>query len=69
MEQEENRGPSAREFELNMEEKMKNEEFSRDITALLRPEIEYDQDLRQITMLHMLKNLYNKIRDDDSVRY
>ncbi len=43
MEQEENRAPSAREFELNMEEKMKDEEFTGDITALLRPEIEYDQ--------------------------
>jgi type I restriction enzyme R subunit len=28
-----------------------------------------DQDLREIAMLHMLKNVYNKIRDEDSVQY
>ena len=38
-----------------------NEDIS---TKLLK-----DQDLRQIAMLHMLKNVYNKIRDEDSVRY
>lgn len=44
MEQEDNKAPTAREFELNLEEKMQDEEFAGDITALLRPEIEYDQD-------------------------
>jgi len=38
-----------------------NEDIS---TKLLK-----DQDLRQIAMLHMLKNVYKKIRDEDSVRY
>lgn len=40
----ENDPPTAREFELNMEEKMQDPEFTGDITALLRPEIEYDQE-------------------------
>jgi len=44
MEQENNKAPTAREFELNMEEKMQDDEFTGEITALLRPEIEYDQD-------------------------
>ncbi|MCC5943020.1 MAG: nucleotidyl transferase AbiEii/AbiGii toxin family protein [Balneolaceae bacterium] len=44
MQEEENKAPTAREFELNLEEKMQDEEFTGDITALLRPEIEYDQD-------------------------
>jgi predicted nucleotidyltransferase component of viral defense system len=35
--------PSKKEFLLNMEEKMKNENFIGDITALLRPEEKYDQ--------------------------
>jgi len=44
MQEEENKAPTAREFELNLEEKMQDEEFTGDITALLRPEIEYDQE-------------------------
>ena len=44
MEQEDNKAPTAREFELNLEEKMQDNEFTGDIIALLRPEIEYDQD-------------------------
>lgn len=44
MEQEENKAPTAREFELNLEEKIQDDEFVGDITALLRPGIEYDQD-------------------------
>lgn len=44
MKQEDLKAPSAREFELNMEEKMKDEEFTGDITALLRPEIVYYQE-------------------------
>ncbi len=44
MDQEENKTPTAREFELNLEEKMRDTEFVGDITALLRPGIEYDQD-------------------------
>lgn len=44
MEQEDNKAPTAREFELNLEEKMQDDEFTGDITALLRPEIKYDQD-------------------------
>jgi predicted nucleotidyltransferase component of viral defense system len=35
--------PSAREFELNLEEKMQDTDFTGDINALLRPEIEYDE--------------------------
>ncbi len=56
MEQEENRAPSAREFELNMEEKMKDEEFTGDITALLRPEIEYDQDDAHLAIMNGIIN-------------
>ncbi|SMO57936.1 nucleotidyl transferase AbiEii/AbiGii toxin family protein [Gracilimonas mengyeensis] len=44
MNKEENKAPSAREFEMNLEEKMKDEEFTGDIMALLRPEVEYEQD-------------------------
>ncbi|MGN8225524.1 nucleotidyl transferase AbiEii/AbiGii toxin family protein [Gracilimonas sp. BCB1] len=44
MDQEENKAPTAREFELNLEEKMKDNEFVGDIMALLRPGIEYDQE-------------------------
>lgn len=44
MKEEENKAPTAREFQLNLEEKIQDEEFKGDITALLRPEIEYDQD-------------------------
>ncbi|HET8866632.1 MAG TPA: nucleotidyl transferase AbiEii/AbiGii toxin family protein [Gracilimonas sp.] len=44
MEHEDNKAPSAREFELNLEEKMQDDEFTGDIMALLRPEIEYDQE-------------------------
>lgn len=39
-----NEPPTARQFELNMEEKMQDPEFTGDITALLRPEIEYNQE-------------------------
>lgn len=42
---EDNKAPTAREFELNLEEKMEDNEFNGDIVALLRPEIEYDQDI------------------------
>lgn len=44
MEKEGNTPPTAREFELNMEEKMSDPEFTGDIAALLRPGIEYDQN-------------------------
>jgi len=44
MEENDNKPPTAREFELNMIEKMKDREFTGDIDALLRPEIEYDQE-------------------------
>ncbi|HET8962429.1 MAG TPA: nucleotidyl transferase AbiEii/AbiGii toxin family protein, partial [Chitinophagales bacterium] len=36
--------PSKKEFLLNMEEKMKNENFIGDITALIRPEEKYNQE-------------------------
>ena len=51
MQEEENKAPTAREFELNLEEKMHDDEFTGDITALLRPKIEYDQEnaLRMLT--------------------
>jgi predicted nucleotidyltransferase component of viral defense system len=48
---EENKAPTAREFELNLEEKMQGDEFSGDITALLRPEIEYDQDNAHLVIM------------------
>ena len=35
MQEEENKAPTAREFELNLEEKMQDDEFTGDITALL----------------------------------
>ncbi|MEX2586009.1 MAG: nucleotidyl transferase AbiEii/AbiGii toxin family protein [Balneolaceae bacterium] len=44
LEEENNKAPTAREFELNLIEKMQDNEFTGDIIALLRPEIEYDQD-------------------------
>jgi len=44
MEENDNKPPTAREFELNMEEKMDDREFTGDITALLRPAVSYDQD-------------------------
>lgn len=56
MKQEENKTPSAREFELNMEEKMKDKEFTGDITALLRPEIEYDQDDAHLAIMNGIIN-------------
>lgn len=56
MEQEENRAPTAREFELNMEEKMKDEEFTGDITALLRPEIEYNHDDAHLAIMNGIIN-------------
>ena len=43
MSKEGNTPPTAREFELNLAEKMKDSEFSGDIEALLRPGVEYDQ--------------------------
>lgn len=43
MQKEGNKAPTAREFELNMEEKMKDREFAGDIIALLRPRIEFNQ--------------------------
>ncbi|MGM0587147.1 MAG: nucleotidyl transferase AbiEii/AbiGii toxin family protein [Bacteroidota bacterium] len=43
MDQEDTDPPSAREFELNLEEKMQDTEFTGDIAALLRPEVEYDE--------------------------
>ena len=36
--------PTQTQFLLNMDEKMENPEFEGDIYALLRPDIEYDQD-------------------------
>ena len=44
MEQEGNKPPTGREFELNLTEKMKDSEFTGDIEGLLRPEIGYDQN-------------------------
>lgn len=44
MKQEETKAPSAREFELNLEQKIQDDEFIGDIMALLRPEIRYDQE-------------------------
>lgn len=39
-----NKAPTAREFELNLKEKMQDDVFIGDIIALLRPEIDYDQN-------------------------
>jgi len=47
IQKEENNAPTVREFELNLEVKMLDEEFTGDITALLRPEIDYDQEEAQ----------------------
>ena len=44
MDQEDNKAPTAREFEINLEEKIQDDEFTGDTMALLKPEIEYDQD-------------------------
>lgn len=44
IEQEENKPPTRREFELNLMEKMKDSEFTGDITGLLRPDVVYDQN-------------------------
>lgn len=44
MGQQDNKVPTAREFELNLEDKVQDDEFTGDIMALLRPEIEYVQD-------------------------
>jgi hypothetical protein len=38
------RSPSAKEFLLNIEEKEKDSDFIGDMEALLRSEIEYDQE-------------------------
>ena len=54
MQEEENKAPTAREFQLNLEEKMQDNEFTGDITALLRPEIEYDHK-------HAYKNILKTI--------
>ncbi|MEX0771386.1 MAG: nucleotidyl transferase AbiEii/AbiGii toxin family protein [Balneolaceae bacterium] len=43
MQEEENKAPTAREFELNLEEKIQDEGFTGDIVGLLRPEAGYDQ--------------------------
>jgi len=58
MEREENKAPTAREFELNLEEKIQDDEFAGDITALLRPEIEYHQ---QEAHEYILKNLIHRM--------
>lgn len=44
MKEEDNNAPTARQFELNLKEKMLDDEFTGDISALLRPEIKYDQN-------------------------
>jgi predicted nucleotidyltransferase component of viral defense system len=54
MEENDNRPPTAREFELNMEEKMQDREFTGDIVALLRPKIDYDQDKAYEHIYHSL---------------
>lgn len=54
MMQEENKAPSAREFELNLEEKMNDPEFTGDIEGLLRPEVEYDQKVAFKTIYETL---------------
>jgi predicted nucleotidyltransferase component of viral defense system len=37
--------PTSKIFVINMEEKMKDDEFRNDIFTILRPEVEYDNDL------------------------
>lgn len=44
MDLEENKAPTAREFELNLEEKIQDAEFTGDIAGLIRPGIDYHQD-------------------------
>lgn len=46
--------PSQKNFVANMEEKMKDDEFRNDIYTILRPEVEYDNDLAY-------QNLHDKI--------
>ncbi|TVR14860.1 MAG: nucleotidyl transferase AbiEii/AbiGii toxin family protein [Balneolaceae bacterium] len=58
MEHEENKAPTAREFELNLNEKVQDDEFTGDIMALLRPGIEYDQ---QVAYDYLLANLILRI--------
>ena len=45
-------------FVANMEEKMKDDEFRNDIFTILRPDVEYDNDLayKKVT-----ENIINKI--------
>ena len=54
MQEEENKAPTAREFELNLEEKMQDEEFTGDITALLRPEIEYNPNDAHLAIINKI---------------
>lgn len=48
----------GREFELNLEEKMQDSEFTGYTKALLRPEIEYDQEK---AYKHVYESLIQKI--------
>lgn len=51
MKKEGNKVPTAREFELNLKEKWQDDGFTGDISALIRPEIEYDQEIAFVTIL------------------
>ncbi len=50
--------PTQKEFLLNMEEKMKDKEFTGDIQIILRPGIEYDNE---VAYLFIKKELLEKI--------
>lgn len=50
--------PTQKEFLLNMEEKMKDKEFTGDIQIILRPGIEYDNE---VACLFIKKELLEKI--------
>jgi predicted nucleotidyltransferase component of viral defense system len=54
MEHEDNKAPTASEFELNLEEKKNDDDFTGDIISLLRPEIEYDHAEAKETVSKMV---------------
>ncbi len=50
--------PTSKMFVINMEEKMKDDEFRNDIFTILRPEVEYDNDL---SYKRISESIINKI--------
>lgn len=52
-----NKPPTQKQFMTNMEEKMQDEEFLLDIRSILKPEVEYDNEIAW----ESLKKLFKKI--------